>query len=317
MAEAVGLALGTVALASLFTTCIEAMEYFELCKSYKYDYELACLKLSLLKARLGTCGQTLGVNKHGQEDTELQRHWRNERNVIQQSLQGIAGIFGDAEQLKSKYSVLPRKRRWRFKATLQRSGPARSLKDKPDYRLIGHCYRISLVRRSTSWAIRDKRKFDGLIDDLEFFISNLEAVSSRLRSAFTSSLEMNNKGSVPQSASGANRSARRSSSQASPPTTMERKDSQQSISRIPSDNSDAQSRSSSHSEQGYSWSVEKMEDRSGAFFGNSGGAVLEPAPEGQIVTFKVGVTKDDARVMGGAMSSTDLDVFFNGTARRT
>src|SRR5215470_1787679 len=59
MAEPVGLILSTVGLVSLFTTCIELIDYFELSKTYEYDYEMACLKLSLLKSRLDTWGQML------------------------------------------------------------------------------------------------------------------------------------------------------------------------------------------------------------------------------------------------------------------
>ncbi|KAL9079203.1 MAG: hypothetical protein Q9157_001912 [Trypethelium eluteriae] len=289
------------------------MEYFELSKSYEYDYELACLKLSLLKARLDTWGRTVDVNNGGQEDTEVREQWSSEKDVVHKSLQGIAGIFGDAEQLKSKYSVLPRK--WRFKASLYRSGPARAIQGKPGRRLLGHCCNISLVRRSTSWAIRDKGKFDILINDLEFFISNLEAVSLRLYTASISSPQMNNKGSEPQSVSGANRGARRTSSQASRPIMAERKDSHQFTEEVPSTTSDGQPKSRVHSEEGYDWLVERMEDRSRVFQGSVDGAKLEPAPKGQVVSYRVGVTKGEARVVGGVMKSTDFHSFINGGAQ--
>ncbi|KAL9089944.1 MAG: hypothetical protein Q9165_005473 [Trypethelium subeluteriae] len=312
MAEPVGLALGAVALASLFSTCVELMEYFELSKSYKYDYELACLKLSLLKARLDTWGQTVDVNNRSQEDTDLREQWSSEQDVVRKSLQGIAGIFGDAEQLKSKYTVLPR--RWKIKASLYRSGSSRAIQDKPRRRLLGYGCNISLVRRSTSWAIRDKGKFDILINDLDFFISNLEAVSFRLHTTSIISPEMSSKGSESQAAGGANRGAHRTSSRASRPIMVERKDSHQSMAEVCSETSDSQSKSSSRAEEGYTWYVGRMEDRSAVFYGNVDGAKLEPAPQGQVVSYRVEVTKDNARVMGGAMSSTDFNSFFNGGA---
>ncbi|KAI9692474.1 MAG: hypothetical protein M1822_006705 [Bathelium mastoideum] len=313
MAEAAGLALGAVALASLFSTCLEVMDYFELSQSYEYDYKQACLKVSLLKARLDTLGRTLDIHDDGQEDTEVRRDCWREENIIHKSLQGIAGIFGDAEQLEHKYSLLPR--RCRIKVELKRSGSARALKDGPKRRILGRYYGISLIRRSTSWAIRDKRKFDALIDDLEFFISNLEAVSSRLYISPMSSPKMNNEQSVPQVRNDAKKGIRGMGSQASRPVVAVQKDTQQSVVDVPIETSNDQPTTSSHSEEGCFWLIEKMEDCSAAILGLSGGATLAPATGGQRASFRVGVTTGQARVMGGVITDANFDSFFNAISQ--
>ena len=47
MGERLGLALGTIALVSLFSPCVKLVE---LGKSYEYDYSLAYLKLSFAES---------------------------------------------------------------------------------------------------------------------------------------------------------------------------------------------------------------------------------------------------------------------------
>jgi hypothetical protein len=180
MAEPTGLFIGTIALASLFSTCLELAEYFELGRSFVYDYRLACLKLALLKSRLGVWGDSLGVRDAGHEREELRMRWGEEQEVIGCSLLGIKEIFGNAEALADKYRLLPRESRSldpsflvpsKIKAICGNSSiPAQSSKKS----------RFFTLRRTTTWAIRDKQKFDGLLLDLDFFIGSLEQVIARI-----------------------------------------------------------------------------------------------------------------------------------------
>lgn len=181
MAEPVGLALGTVALVSLFSSCVELVNYFELGKSYQYDYSVACLKLSLLRARLESWGDTLRVRDSGHEAKALPRDWSREQDVVERSLMGIKNIFGDAEILKDKYKLIPRTSKNLSRSQEARNKPASASQEPPLARYFGNSRHFSLFRQSTKWAIRDKDRFDALLHDLEFFISNLEHVQSRLK----------------------------------------------------------------------------------------------------------------------------------------
>jgi len=333
MAEAAGLALGTVAVASLFRTCLELIDYFELSKSYEYDYEMACLKLSLLQSRLDTCRQTL---QSGASDCCQQNHsgnqWGLECTVIRRSLQGIADILGSADLLKDKYCLLPRKSR--NKLAIVKSGQPNSFtepKGKIPYLSCRAGVKLSYVRRSTSWAIRDKPKFDILIADLDFFISNLEAVSSRAQLASNIPYSaMNEKDNSPQFTSNssnagstssgvyANQSCPRGSSTPSQPLMVQRQDYHRSALQVPSSTASSLSTTSrSLSIEGHQFIIQRMEDRSAAFLGTVDDAKMPPAPAGQVVNYQVGVTKDDSRVMGGTMTSANFDVFFNGPLRES
>ncbi|KAG7102552.1 hypothetical protein HYQ44_018362 [Verticillium longisporum] len=52
MAEAAGLVLGGVAITSLFTACIEILEYFENGRNWVCDLGMAFAKVNLMKVRL-------------------------------------------------------------------------------------------------------------------------------------------------------------------------------------------------------------------------------------------------------------------------
>lgn len=155
MAEAAGLTLGTVALASLFTTCIECIEYFELSKSYEYDYGLACLKLSLLKSRLDNWWYATGLCSNDHEGRPPSTGWPRKRDVIQTSLQGIVDIISNAELLRDKYRLLPRKSR-KINGCLWRGAQkqAASVISDSRPRSSDSSPGKSFLRRSTTWAIR-------------------------------------------------------------------------------------------------------------------------------------------------------------------
>ncbi|KAK2615884.1 hypothetical protein N8I77_002607 [Diaporthe amygdali] len=179
MAEAAGLAIGAVALVSLFQTAIELLEYFEAGRGLASDSELAATKLSLLEARLRQWGDDLQVEYPGQEDGGLRTRWADEGGLVTRSLEGISEILGNASQLSEKYG-LHKKRRlvWHsnipllypilHRADIPISSPRKSSRISPS------------IRRQAVWAIKDKKRFESLISDLDFFITNLEKVSGRL-----------------------------------------------------------------------------------------------------------------------------------------
>ena len=183
MAEAaVGLAFGTIALASLFSTCIDLLEFFELKKGYEDDYDLNCLKLSLLKSRLDSWGRDLRIIEVGHEASPLRDRWAQEQETVMRSLLGIKNLLGNADLLRDKYELLPNRPPAFMSLLTVRTKPRPSSDPKtetPASRKLGPRQR-SFLRLSTTWAIRDKQKFDGLLSDLEFFISNLEHVIGRL-----------------------------------------------------------------------------------------------------------------------------------------
>ncbi|TAQ86909.1 hypothetical protein B7494_g4754 [Chlorociboria aeruginascens] len=305
MAEAAGLALSGVAIASLFTTCIELMEYFELCKSYEYDYKMACLKLSLLKSRLDFCRLTTQSRGNScQRSEELWYQSTPANGVIRQSLQGIADILNNAELLKDKYCLRARQSRNRI-ALSKRQIPTPASHHDGEASILDRfrSVRVTFIRRSTTWAIRDKQKFDVLIDDLGFFVSNLEAVSSLSSSTRRPSSEMDK-------ANARQNTTLPSSPPASPgaPIMAKTQEGQQLATEVTTS-------SKSTIELGHEFIVERVADRAAVAHGSLGEATLPASPDGQGIRYRVVEATDDARVAGGAFSDKVADHFFNGPAR--
>lgn len=179
MADVTGLVIGAIALASLFSTCIDLFDRFELGRNYAYDYQLACTKLCLLKTRLSAWGFSLNIGAPGHEHPTLRRHWTEEQEVIGRSLFGIREIFGNAALLAEKYKLTAtRSRAFRSVIAHRSKEIAWDAADSAPSTTSDSSW--ALLRRRTTWAIHDKQKFDTFIQDLSFLIENLEKVTERL-----------------------------------------------------------------------------------------------------------------------------------------
>ena len=179
MADLAGLLLGTVALASVFGSCVELFEWFELAQNHKEDYQIACTKLSLLFSRLKTWGASLSVTNPGREHPALRQRWKEERDVIGRSLLGIKHIFENAALLAEKYKLTPEESR-ETQPTLPNEAMG-LLTDMTGFKPPKTKTNFwKSWRKRTVWAIHDKQKFDGFIGDLSFLIENLETVGDRI-----------------------------------------------------------------------------------------------------------------------------------------
>ena len=182
MAEAIGLTLGGLSLAALFSTCVECMDYIVLGRNYGRDYEHSLYRMTLLKARLSAWGQSLRVTQKGEELGVLRDHWDQEKETIEKCLVGIKAIFDDSGKLEKRYglrqyttdggSVSP---------TLQAGEPPalQQIEERFKSAIINRQEHASLWKKAT-WAIHDKKKFDSLISDVAFYVDGLEKLSDRL-----------------------------------------------------------------------------------------------------------------------------------------
>lgn len=183
MAEAAGLALGAVALVSLFQTAVECLEYFELARALKHDHELAATKVSLLESRLKEWGGHVQVLEPGREDEGLRTIWEEEGGLITKSLSGIALILGNAAELNQTYGLHKKKLvRCKWSSPFPRQRPGSKLQSTTSSTSQIAVKATASFRRQVVWAIRDKKRFDSLISDLDFLVTNLEKVGERLRS---------------------------------------------------------------------------------------------------------------------------------------
>lgn len=159
-AEATGLVIGAIALASLFSTCIELFDYFEVGKTYVDGHRLSCTKLGLLRERLHIWGRALNVTEPGKEDPALRQQWPTKKDIVGKSLLRLRDILYESEGLLEKHEV----------KIVSREGSKST-------RLSNWSLRL---RRRTVWAIHDKPKFDRLIEDISFLMDNMEKVTENV-----------------------------------------------------------------------------------------------------------------------------------------
>ena len=102
MAEVAGLALSGVALVSLFSSCIEFLDYLDQSKNCARDVQVTLTKLGLLKQRLHAWGESISIQSL-EDDIGSQYRAAEEHSLIAQSLVGIRNILTATSTLYDKY----------------------------------------------------------------------------------------------------------------------------------------------------------------------------------------------------------------------
>jgi len=193
MAEIAGLVVGGVALASLFSTCVECFEDIEFARQYASDYEVSVIQIDLLKTRLDLWGRTVWVEKDGtREVVQIWRdEWRNVGEAVGKALGGISETLKNVELLKDKYATvsipLPSAESMVAPAagssltpTVTRTSKAfNELHDIFNKNIKLRKKQTSVVKKS-AWAIHDRAKFGELISTLSAFLDSLEKISEQL-----------------------------------------------------------------------------------------------------------------------------------------
>ncbi|MCJ1384321.1 hypothetical protein MMC17_007437 [Xylographa soralifera] len=181
--EVTGLAVGVVALASLFTTCVECWNYIDTARSHGHDYELLATKLEVEKTRFLIWGDTIGLLKPDNNGRDV----RLESPLVEEAIKGcltcIRSIFTDSKALSSRYGLLE-KDLADVKIDSASLSSNQLLKFKASYkqfqaRAKGVQQKTSFLGK-TRWAIHDRPKFGILVDDLRGFIDSLKDITDSM-----------------------------------------------------------------------------------------------------------------------------------------
>lgn len=187
MAETAGLVIGAVSLATLFSTCVDCLDYVSRARNYGKDFQNVMTKFNMLEVRLKAWGKSLRVDKPGNELQALRNQWGQEQEIVGKALCRIKDIFDDRQKWEKKYglqkeeeeeevNVVRRRSLSNAMASLRLRGTDAELPPYAQNRQQGTDFWKKMV-----WAVHDSKKFDTLIDDLDFYIRNLEKLTKRLR----------------------------------------------------------------------------------------------------------------------------------------
>ncbi|MCJ1295195.1 hypothetical protein MMC34_006757 [Xylographa carneopallida] len=181
--EVTGLAVGVVALASLFTTCVECWDYVGAARSHGRDYELLATRLEVEKTRFLIWGDTVGLLKPGRNGCDVDLESPMVKEAIERCLTCIQSIFTDSKALSSRYGLLE-KDLPDFKINRVSLSSNQFLKFKASYKQFQA--RVKGVQQKTDflgktrWAIHDRTKFSILVDDLRGFIDSLKDITNSI-----------------------------------------------------------------------------------------------------------------------------------------
>ena len=178
--EVVGFSLSVVALASLFSTCVECWEYVESARSHGRDYELLATQLEVEKTRFLIWGDVVGVLKSSESERDEVLNHPRVAPVVERILNHIISIFSDSEGLTSKYGLMQEQvdRDESKSATLSANQLSRY---KVSYKQF--LAQVKTVQQRTSllrkirWAIRDRSKFGVLVDEVRQLVDSLKDIT--------------------------------------------------------------------------------------------------------------------------------------------
>ena len=174
--EPAGLSLGAIALASLFTECIACLDLIELARSSEKGLKTQVCKLSFIKRQFMVWGESIGLLSpdEGRDDVLDQAQGRQE---IEDVLQQISILLKDTEKLKTNYGVdvdstndsqSDRIEVSRSRTDIFKQNPIMDFVS----RFAAH-QRRSTILTKIRWAIRDSKKFEILVKDLDWFVTKL------------------------------------------------------------------------------------------------------------------------------------------------
>lgn len=103
--EPISLSIGVVALASLFSTCVECFDLLDAGRGFERDYELLIIQLQLEKTRLLDWGQSVGLLQTEGLQRPVDLDSPILRPVVEQALNAIRLLWTESDQLISRYGL--------------------------------------------------------------------------------------------------------------------------------------------------------------------------------------------------------------------
>lgn len=174
--EAVSFSLGVVALASLFSTCVECFDYVQLAKTHGRDYEILSTRLDVEKTLLLQWGSRVGLLSEGTQDARLGQP--DTRATVERVLNCIRMLLTDADDLRAKYGLEPAGTFGGTAEGVAKVSASRMYSFADSYSRflsrVGKKQKETALSSKTRWAIHDRKKFAALIEDLGQFVSRLD-----------------------------------------------------------------------------------------------------------------------------------------------
>ncbi|ERF70978.1 hypothetical protein EPUS_09083 [Endocarpon pusillum Z07020] len=185
--DPISLTIGAVALASLFSLCVQCFDLINVASNLGTDYEILLVKLSIEKRRLMIWGEAVGILRPD-EDRDLLLDDPETHALVERVLMNIQKLFHDADALRSKYGLEKASEKPAIQtATVEGSIICTSVFENSSFvqfqkRVSGYHQKAGLMSK-TRWAIRDNGKFSKLITNLKDLVDGLDQITTSARTS--------------------------------------------------------------------------------------------------------------------------------------
>lgn len=169
--DPIGFTIGVAALAGTFTACVDCFEYIQLGRKFGQNYGQCILKLDATKVRMYRWRESLGFG-----DEPRQPFFASEKEIklARGLLEQIMDCFDDAERISERF-----KKHATETADLAVYDAQSDL--DPNYQrlhltmreLANKRQRGTSMKKKTTWALYEKKRFDRLIEDVTGFVDKL------------------------------------------------------------------------------------------------------------------------------------------------
>lgn len=175
--EVAGLVIGVVGLIGLFRDCIDLISQIAALEDYGRDYEMLNLKLDIEKTLLLQWATRLRLVK---SDYDKRLETREVQQTVSRVLASIKYLFLETNVLINKYGVREAEEQEAVEQPCPTISGPRLSQFTRDFKSLNIQIRdkdkkVSIFTR-TQWVIRDKDKFEQLINELSHFIKKLNEI---------------------------------------------------------------------------------------------------------------------------------------------
>ncbi|ERF68231.1 hypothetical protein EPUS_08668 [Endocarpon pusillum Z07020] len=175
MAEAVGVALGALALLSAFKDCIDLFSTISAAKSLGVDCEILNTKLDIEKTLLLQWIDRVRLLDPSDYDRRLDDLRINK--AVSSILTSIRLLLSDSANLQNRYGMKPVERETAIIPTISWPRMNQFMQELENLSLRYHASLWSWpIKQRFYWVVRNKEKFSGFVQQLSSFVSKLNAV---------------------------------------------------------------------------------------------------------------------------------------------
>lgn len=175
--EPVGLGIGIAGLAGAFTACIDCFEYIQLGRQFGQDFGKCLLKLDTAKLRMSRWGVVIGLGPELHLTPQLSVS-EEEMMLAKSLLEQILESFEDAERISERFKKHTSMRNINSQELLICNAASDIDSDYQSLHLtmreLAHKrQKGTSIRKKTAWVLYEKKRFEGMIEDVTGFISRL------------------------------------------------------------------------------------------------------------------------------------------------